>query len=97
MDIQYLKKLTKEEREEFLYGSGCRACTYTGYLGRTGLFEIMIINEEIKRLLVAGASAAEIKAAATREGMVTLAADGMLKAREGITTPYEVLRNAYTL
>jgi general secretion pathway protein E len=87
---------TGDERTEFNYGSGCKMCTYTGYLGRTGLFEILTISDEIKRLIVANAPAAEIRAMAIEEGMISLAKDGMLKAGAGITTPYEVLRNAYT-
>jgi general secretion pathway protein E len=85
-----------EERSEFLYGTGCKACTYTGYLGRTGIFEILELTDELKRMLVAGTTPAEIRAKAIEQGMVTLAKDGMLKAQKGITTPYEVLRNAYT-
>jgi general secretion pathway protein E len=87
---------TGEERSEFSYGTGCKACTYTGYLGRTGLFEILTISDEIKHAIVTGASAAEIRAQAIKEGMITLAKDGMLKAGAGITTPFEVLRNAYS-
>ena len=93
--IAYHKE-TGEERAEFDYGAGCKACTYTGYLGRTGIFEILTFSDELKRLFVSDAPAAEIRAQAIKEGMITLAKDGMLKARAGITTPYEVLRNAYT-
>jgi len=85
-----------EERSEFDYGAGCKACTYTGYLGRTGLFEILTISDDIKRSIVTGASATDIRAQAIQEGMITLAKDGMIKASKGITTPFEVLRNAYT-
>jgi general secretion pathway protein E len=85
-----------EERSEFDYGAGCKACTYTGYLGRTGLFEILTISDTIKHSIVTGASATEIRTLAIKEGMVTLARDGMLKASAGITTPFEVLRNAYS-
>jgi general secretion pathway protein E len=88
---------TGEERTEFNYGTGCKICTYTGYLGRTGIFEILTISDEIKRLIVTGASATDIRALAIEEGMITLAKDGMLKAGAGITTPYEVLRNAYSI
>ncbi len=88
---------TGEERSQFDYGAGCKACTYTGYLGRTGIFEILIVSDEIKWLLASSAPAAEIRAKAIEQGMVTLAKDGMLKAKAGITTPREVLRNAYTL
>ncbi|MBM4447003.1 MAG: type II/IV secretion system protein [Chloroflexi bacterium] len=88
---------TGEERSEFASGAGCKMCTYTGYLGRTGIFEILTVSDEIKRAIVTGAPAAEIRAKAIEEGMLTLAKDGMLKARAGITTPYEVLRNAYSI
>jgi general secretion pathway protein E len=87
---------TGEERSELDYGAGCKACTYTGYLGRTGLFEILTISDTIKHAIVTGASATEIRALAIKEGMVTLAQDGMIKAGSGITTPFEVLRNAYS-
>jgi general secretion pathway protein E len=94
--IAYCRE-TGEERSEFDYGAGCKACTYTGYLGRTGIFEILSLSDEIKRLLVAGAPAAEIRDKAIEEGTITIAKDGMLKAGAGITTPYEVLRNAYSV
>jgi len=88
---------TGEEQVQFDYGAGCKFCTYTGYLGRTGIFEILTMSDEIRRLIVTGATAAEIRARAVEEGMITLAKDGMLKAGAGTTTPHEVLRNAYTV
>jgi general secretion pathway protein E len=88
---------TGEECTEFSYGTGCKLCTYTGYQGRTGIFEILSLSDEIKRLIITRAPAAEIRARAVEEGMITLAKDGMLKAGAGITTPYEVLRNAYSI
>jgi general secretion pathway protein E len=88
---------TGEECTEFDYGTGCKNCTYTGYLGRTGLFEILSLTDAIKHAIVTGASATEIRALAIEEGMVTLSQDGMLKAKAGITTPHEVLRNAYSI
>jgi general secretion pathway protein E len=91
------RRETGEERSEFNYGAGCKACTYTGYLGRIGIFEILSFSDEIKRLLVAGAPASEIRGKAIEEGTIPIAKDGMLKAGAGITTPYEVLRNAYSV
>ena len=88
---------TGEELKEFSVGAGCKQCTYTGYLGRTGIFELLCLSDEIKRLIVTGASSAEIRNQAIKEGMTTLAKDGMLKAGAGITTPYEVMRNAYLI
>ena len=86
-----------QERTIFHQGIGCNLCSDTGYLGRTGVFEILPFNEEIRRMLLAGASVSEIKAQAIREGMVTLRRDGMLKVKEGTTTPYEVLRNVFSI
>ncbi len=91
------KNETGEERSEFVNGAGCKACVYSGYLGRTGLFEILIMTDELRQLLVSGASAAQIRSQAIKDGMVSIVKDGMFKAREGITTPYEVLRNAYSV
>ncbi len=88
---------TGEERSEFSCGTGCKLCTYTGYMGRTVIFEILTVSDEIKRLILTGVPAAEIRNKAIEEGMITLAKDGMLKAGTGITTPYEVLRNAYSI
>ena len=86
-----------DERATFYRGAGCNFCGNTGYLGRIGIFELLVMSDEIQRLLVAGASAAEIRAQALREGMVTLRRDGMLKVREGITTSQEVLRNVFAI
>ena len=87
---------TGEERSQFIYGEGCKACVYSGYLGRTGVFELLVINDEIRQLLVNGASATQIRAQAIKDGLIGIAKDGMLKAKTGMTTPYEVLRNAYS-
>jgi general secretion pathway protein E len=86
-----------EEKKEFLYGSGCKSCAKSGYLGRTGIFEIFCTSDEIKTLLLKGATASELRKQAIEEGMVTLMKDGMLKVKGGITTPSEVLRTAYSV
>ena len=90
-------KEARDERSEFLYGSGCPSCSQTGYKGRMGLYEILQINDEIKTSLVKGTSAAELRAQALKSGMVTLLQDGMLKVKANLTTPSEVLRNAYAV
>jgi general secretion pathway protein E len=87
---------TGEKRTKFTYGTGCKSCAFTGYLGRVGVYEIMFFSETLKRMLLEGASAGDIHHQAIREGMVTMMKDGMLKVQEGITTPSEVLRNAYS-
>lgn len=86
-----------ERRSEFHYGSGCNFCANTGYLGRTGVFEVMVFSEELRRLLITGASSGELKAQAVSEGMVTMRRDGMLKVQQGITTPYEVIRAVFSI
>jgi type II secretory ATPase GspE/PulE/Tfp pilus assembly ATPase PilB-like protein/tetratricopeptide (TPR) repeat protein len=73
-------------------GTGCAACRGTGYLGRTGLFEILAVSEEIRELIAERAPLAKIRAMAASAGMKTLWDDGMLKISDGITTLKEVRR-----
>jgi len=73
-------------------GRGCQNCNNTGYRGRVGLFEVMEITDEVRELILSGASALELKRKAVEEGMVSLRASGLQKVREGQTTVEEVLR-----
>ena len=73
-------------------GSGCAACRNTGCRGRIGIFELLLLDEAIRRQVQVRATAAEIKGAAVAAGMQTLRDDGMAKVRRGITTVEEVLR-----
>ena len=86
--------LTPEEakKHKFYRGRGCPACNNIGYMGRTGIFEIMIMNEELRRVVVDKASASEIREVALRYGMKTLRKDGLDKIFQGITTIEEVVR-----
>jgi general secretion pathway protein E len=84
-----------EKQTKFRYGTGCKSCSYTGYLGRTGIFEILTISDSIREMVCNRASSSEIRAQTLKEGMVSMGNDGMRKVKEGITTPSEVLRNAY--
>ncbi len=86
-----------EERSEFLQGSGCKSCANSGYRGRTGMFELFCTSDNIKTLLVKGTTANQLRSQAIKEGMITLLQDGMYKVKENITTPAEVLRNAYSV
>ena len=76
----------------FCRGRGCDKCNGTGYKGRTGLFELMIPNDEIRELILKKAPTESIKEAARRVGMETLREDGMKKAREGKIALPDVLR-----
>ena len=73
-------------------GNGCHECRGTGYLGRTGIFEVLPITEAIKDLIVAGADTPEIKRTAVKEGMRTLRQSALRKLAEGVTTFEEVVR-----
>jgi type IV pilus assembly protein PilB len=74
-------------------GKGCSICNGTGYKGRLGLYEVMTMKEEIKELVLARASASEIKKEAIRLGMKTLRQSGMTKIKDGMTTIEEILRS----
>jgi general secretion pathway protein E len=93
--IAYEKEIG-EKRTEFLYGTGCKSCAYTGYLGRTGIFEILTMSDAIRTMLLSRPSSSQIREQAIKEGMITMMNDGMRKVKEGITTPSEVLRSAYS-
>jgi len=73
-------------------GKGCPICSNTGYKGRIGLYEVMPMREEVKELILARASASEIKREALRLGMKTLRQSGIFKVKDGMTTIEEVLR-----
>ena len=94
--VAYEKEMG-EHREEFLYGSGCEPCAYSGYRGRVGMFEVLHMSDELRMMVLRRASNVEFRGEAIKEGMVPLIKDGMLKVKEGITTPSEVLRNAYIM
>ena len=77
---------------EVYYGTGCRKCSSTGYKGRIALYECMPMTEGLREFVLNGASSAEIKREAIREGMKTLRASGIDYLKEGVTTLEEVLR-----
>lgn len=80
------------DNPKFIRGKGCDNCRGTGYRGRVGLYEVMEVDEELFRMILARASAEELQRAAVKKGMTTLAADGLRKAAEGITSVAEVAR-----
>ena len=86
---------TGEHRSKFRYGKGCDLCAHTGYKGRIGMFEVMAISDKLRMMILNGGAPSEVRQQAIEDGMVPLMKDGMLKVKEGITTPSEVLRNAY--
>ena len=74
------------------HGVGCKECSFTGFRGRLGLFELMLMNDEIRKLTISSADANQLRKTALHHGMLSLRADGFDKVRQGITTLPEVLR-----
>jgi type IV pilus assembly protein PilB len=85
-DLEKLKAL------KFMKGAGCDTCSGTGYKGRAGLYEVMALSPELRRMILRGASVAEIRDQAVAEGMLTLRMDGMKKIERGVTTLEEVVK-----
>ena len=81
-------------RAKFMRGKGCGNCQRSGYRGRIGIYELMLMTSKIRELAFKGASTQEIRRAAIAQGMKTLYTDGMIKAMKGITTIDEVFRVA---
>jgi type IV pilus assembly protein PilB len=73
-------------------GAGCERCNQTGYKGRVGLYEVMEVTDELRELILVGASGLELKRKAVEEGMITLRRSGLRKVMDGVTTIEEVVR-----
>lgn len=95
-ELQYYRKVLGGAAdyavEQLRRGRGCNACDFTGYRGRTALYEILPVDEAIQKLILKGVSAREIKEEAIRLGVQTLWEDGRQKIIAGLTTPDEVVR-----
>ena len=97
VDEKAIRELGREGRrfagvkKNFHAAVGCERCSGTGYAGRIGVYEMMLVDELLRRLILRGASADEIDAAARKAGMIPLREDGLAKAAQGITTVEEVL------
>lgn len=87
--------LPSQEKIEIYEPAGCNLCSHTGYFGRTGIFEIMEVNEEIRRLIAENASTEEMTAAARRSGMRTLRQNGVRAVLDGVTSFEEMMKASY--
>ena len=90
------KPKNADEMVKLYRGEGCDACRHTGFKGRTGIYEFMRINDEIRELVVRRAPLADVREAAKANGMHELREDGLEKVLQGITTPDEVMRVVFT-
>jgi type IV pilus assembly protein PilB len=82
----------QSETAKICKGMGCNTCNNTGYKGRVALYEVMRFSDDLKEMVLQGASTAELKAGAIKNGMATLRVAGIKKVIEGMTTPEEILR-----
>ncbi|HWZ61223.1 MAG TPA: ATPase, T2SS/T4P/T4SS family, partial [Gemmatimonadaceae bacterium] len=76
----------------YFKGSGCDQCNGTGYKGRQGVYEVMMMTQSLRRLVLQNVGAAELRDAAVEEGMLTLRMDGWLKILKGVSTIEQVVR-----
>jgi type IV pilus assembly protein PilB len=97
-EVLHAVRIGPDEARSFRFkrGRGCRACHGRGYSGRLGLFEVLTIDDAIKRLIMRNASEEEIEQAAARQGMQTMRDAALLAVRAGITTPEEMGRVVLT-
>lgn len=100
VDREYLRKLGYPAAElptaKFWHGAGCDECRGSGYTGRIGIYELLVVNEELRPLILNRSAASTIAQKAVAQGMRTLRHDGWKKVREGVTTVEEVLRVTQT-
>ena len=86
-----------QRRREFVRGQGCNFCCGTGYLGRIGVYELLRITPEIKRLVVGWATQDELRRLAERQGMRSLREEAINLVAHDVTTVSEVIRSIYAL
>ena len=93
--VPFLERLsldTKIGELGFFKGEGCDQCAGTGMKGRQGVYEVMAMTQNLRRLIIQNVGAAELRDAAVDEGMLTLRMDGWLKIMKGVTTTEQVIR-----
>jgi len=96
-EIQFAASLGRPVPAQLYHGVGCGRCNHTGYYDRLGVFEVLTMSEELKRLVIGKASHREIMAVAIEGGVVPLQIDAWEKAAAGVTTVSEVLRSVYII
>lgn len=87
-----IPKTLLDKAQQFWKGAGCEACDHRGYLGRIGIYEVLEMDDDIRKLVIKNSDAEDIKAAAVKKGMVTMLEDGFQKTLDGLTSIAEILR-----
>ncbi len=96
-DIDFAASVGAAAPDQLYRGQGCSRCNGTGYFDRIGVFEVLTMSDEVKRLVIAKSSHAEIMSAAFDAGMLPLRADAWAKISAGVTTVSEVMRSVYII
>ncbi len=95
LPVQLMEELLKQKKEgpiRLYRGKGCKECGFTGYKGREGIFEVLDVNDEIREAIMKKANADEIEKLAIKNGMATMAQDGIRKVLKGETSLEEIMR-----
>ena len=87
-----LRRYVETDTLRIYQAQGCEACGQTGYSGRTGIHELFVLDEDMHRVIMSGADATMLHAAARQQGMTTLYEDGLRKVVQGVTSMEELLR-----
>ena len=96
-EVEFAASLGRAVPEQLYHGAGCGRCSHTGYYDRIGVFEVLTMTDELKRLVIARSDHKEIMAAAMRDGVVPLRLDAWDKVALGVTTVSEILRSVYII
>ena len=94
-ELTYYRACGGPENAVFMHGLGCEFCAQTGYRDRIGVYEILLVSDEVRTLLQANANPRQIRAAAQKEGLSTLQREGMTLVAAGVTTIAEITRSIY--
>jgi type II secretory ATPase GspE/PulE/Tfp pilus assembly ATPase PilB-like protein len=91
-EIEFTRGDAQKGPDRFYEGTGCEQCGNTGFIGRLGIYELMPVNDDIRKLTVGKADSNQIRKKALENGMRPLRDDGWLKVRQGVTSIAEILR-----
>ncbi len=96
-EILFYEESGGEPKDVFYHGAGCNYCSHTGYQDRIGIYELLVMSPEIRRLIVGWATQEELRTLAVKQGMRTLRQEALNLVAQDVTTISEVIRSVYTL
>jgi type IV pilus assembly protein PilB len=96
-ELAFYRNAGGPQKTQFVRGAGCTFCAHTGYLGRTGVYELLKLTEDTKAMVIAGAGRDSIRAQAIADGMLTLREEGLRLVTDDVTTISEIVRHIWTM